>query len=222
MTKIAVIEDDKLYNEALCISLKKEGYTVESGFSADDGKSIAASYPDLVILDLGLPDGTGIDVCRYIKGISDIPVIFLTARDEEADMIRAYDNGCDDYVVKPFPIRVLKKKVEAVLKRHSSGKSAILYKDLLIDCEKRTVSYKRREIRLSAREFELLEFLAKNKGQILSKETLLREVWDSKGMFVEENTVNVTINRLRKKIEPDVSNPMFINNIFGMGYKFGE
>lgn len=222
MKKIAIIEDDKLYNEALTISFKKAGYEVVSGFSCNDGKNLVAQHPDFMLLDIGLPDGDGIEVCRYVRGISQIPVLFLTARDEEVDMIRAYDSGCDDYVVKPFPVNILKKKVEVILKRNEISNETIIYKGLTIDYNKKTVSYEGNEIRLSAKEFDLLEYLSGNKGQVLSKEKILRAIWDVEGSFVDENTVNVTINRLRKKLEPKGSGKKFITNVFGMGYKFGD
>lgn len=222
MKKIAIVEDDKLYNEALAISFQKEGYEVLRGFNANDGKNLISAHPDLVILDIGLPDGDGIEVCNFIRGVSSIPVLFLTARDEEIDMIRAYDSGCDDYVVKPFPIDVLKKKAAAILKRNDPEQNLLLYKGLTVDYRKKAASYEGREISLTPKEFDLLEVLSKNKGAVLSKEKLLETVWDVSGAFVEDNTVNVTINRLRKKIEPDDSETTFINNVFGMGYKFGD
>lgn len=222
MKKIAIIEDDKLYNEALSISFQKEGYDIIRGFNVNDGKNLVAKHPDIMLLDIGLPDGDGIEVCNYVRGVSDIPVIFLTAKDEEIDMIHAYDAGCDDYVVKPFPIGVLKKKVLAVLKRKDAGQDELTYKGLQINYGKKTVAYQGEKIKLSAKEFDLLAYLSKNKGQVLSKEKLLEKVWDAEGSFVDENTVNVTINRLRKKIEPKDTGTMFINNVFGMGYRFGE
>ncbi len=220
--KIAIVEDDKLYNEALTISFKKEGYDVISGFSANDGKNMVAEHPDLVILDVSLPDGSGIDVCKYIRGVSGIPVLFLTARDEEIDMIMAYDAGCDDYVNKPFPVDVLKKKVAAILKRNDVNSGSLMYKGLLIDYDKRSVSYEGQKISLTSKEFGLLEYLSKHRGTVVSKDKLLEAIWDVNGSFVEENTVNVTINRLRKKIEPDGTETTFINNVFGMGYRFGD
>lgn len=222
MKKIAIIEDDKLYNEALTISFKKEGYEVISGFSCNDGKNLTGEHPDIMLLDMGLPDGEGLDVCKYVRSTSQTAILFLTARDEEIDMINAYDCGCDDYIVKPFPINILKKKVEAILKRNEVIKESLIYKGLTIDYSRKSVIYEGQEIKLSAKEFDLLEYLSKNKGQVLSKEKLLENIWDAEGSFVDENTVNVTINRLRKKIEPKNSDIKFINNIFGMGYKFGE
>lgn len=222
MKKIAIIEDDKLFNEALSIAFKKEGYEVMRGFNCNDGKNLANEYPDIMILDLGLPDGDGIEVCNYARTIGDIPILFLTAKDEEIDMIHAYDAGCDDYVVKPFPINILMKKVDAILRRNETDKEELKYKGLTIDYKKKEVSYEGQKIKLSAKEFELLEFLSKHKGQVLSKDKLLEAVWDQDGSFVDENTVNVTINRLRKKIEPKDHDVTFINNVFGMGYKFGD
>lgn len=222
MRTIAIVEDDKLFNKALSISFEKEGYNVLNGFNANDGKNLVSLNPDIMLLDIGLPDGNGIDVCKYVRSVSHIPVIFFTAKDEEIDMIRGYDSGADDYVVKPFPINVLKKKVDAILKRENPQTDILKYRGLTIDYDKKTVYYKDKGIKLSAKEFKLLEYLAKNKGQVLSKQKILEQIWDSEGSFVDENTVNVTINRLRKKLEPEDSDTVFINNVFGMGYRFGE
>ena len=132
------------------------------------------------------------------------------------------DLGADDYLVKPFPMAVLLKHVEAVLRRSSSEKDVLSYMDLQIDFQRKSVSYKGAEIKLTAREYGVLALLAKNQGRIVTKEMILEQVWDAEGAFVEENTVNVTLSRLRKKIEPEPASPIFIRNVFGMGYTFGK
>lgn len=222
MTTIAIIEDDKLFNEAVAIFLKKEGFQTISGFSCREGIEILSKEPDLMLIDITLPDGEGFEVCRRAEEFHHIPSIFFTARDEELDMLKAFDSGCDDYVVKPFPMRVLKKRIEAVLRRSSGQRQFFSYRGLQIDFEKKQVTLESQAVRLTAREFRLLAFLAQNRGQVLTKERILQKLWDADGNFVEENTLSVAINRLRKKIEPDPANPVFIRNIFGMGYTFGE
>lgn len=221
MTKITIIEDDKLLNQALAISLEKEGFAVVCGFSRTEGMALAEQNPSLMLIDINLPDGEGFDICRKAREVGNIPCIFLTARDEEVDMVQAFDSGCDDYVVKPFPMSVLKKRITALLRRSGEEKQLFAYKGLQIDFDKKQVFYQQKEIKLTVREYHLLEFLTKNQGQVLSKDHILQALWDGRGAFVEENTLSVTVNRLRKKIEPEPTAPIFIRNIFGMGYTFG-
>ena len=220
MKKIAVIEDDELLNQALVITLEKEGYQVTAGKSCREGIALLQDGPDLMLVDINLPDGNGIAVCREAERFGKIPVLFLTARDEEQDMLEAFEAGCDDYVVKPFQMNVLKKRIEAILRR--SGGDVFLYRGLKIDWKKKRVFYQEQRVSLTAKEYSLLELLVQNRGQVLTKEIILERIWDIDGLFVVENTVSVTINRLRKKIEPDNSHPIFVKNVFGLGYTFGD
>ena len=222
MKKIAIIEDDRLFNEALYQYFLKAEYEVRRAFSFREGTLLIDDHPDLMIIDINLPDGEGLDLCRRAHDYNHIPVIFLTARDEEEDMICAFDLGADDYLVKPFPMKVLLKHVEAVLRRTEEDKNLFHYMDLAVDLDSRQVTYQGRDIRLTAKEYELLALLIRNKGQVVTKELILDQVWDQSGAFVEEHTINVTLSRLRKKIEPDPANPIFIKNVFGLGYVFGK
>lgn len=222
MKTIAVIEDDKLLNEALKIMLEKAGYHVVKAESCKEAERLIKDEVSLMVVDIGLPDGEGIELCKKAREFSEIPVIFLTARDEEEDMLRAFDYGADDYLVKPFPMQVLRKHIEAVLRRSDSDNSVFSYRGLRIEYERMQVSYEGKPVKLSAREYKLLELLAKNKNKIVTKRMMLEQVWDAEGNFVEENTVNVTLNRLKKKIEPNPSEPVFIKNVFGLGYILGE
>lgn len=222
MKKIAMIEDDQLFNEALYQFLVKAEYEVKRAFSFGEGLLLIDDHPDLMIIDINLPDGEGLDLCRRAHEYNHIPVIFLTARDEEEDMIRAFDLGADDYLVKPFPMKVLLKHVEAVLRRTEEEKNLFHYMDLAVDLDSRQVTYQGKDIRLTAKEYQLLAILIRNKGQVVTKELILDQVWDQSGAFVEEHTINVTMSRLRKKIEPDPANPIFIKNVFGLGYVFGK
>lgn len=219
MIKIGVIEDEPLLNEALCVSLEKEGYEVHCGFNVKEGIKLLDKNLDLLLLDITLPDGQGFSIIERSK---ELPTIFLTARDDEIDMINAFERGCEDYIVKPFSMEVLKRRIQVVLRRNSKKLNTLIYEDLKIDYEKRQVYNNNGLVMLTAKEYQLLEYLSKNMGQVLSKEMILQKVWDIDGMFVVDNTVSVTVNRLRKKIEPDSKSSVYIKNVFGMGYVFGE
>ncbi len=218
MIKVGIVEDDMLLNEALCISLEKKGFKVYTANSVKNGLELLKENINILLLDINLPDGLGFSISEKAK---NIPIIFLTARDGEVDMIKAYDQGCEDYIVKPFSMEILKRKIQVVFRRIKEEK-IFEYKLLKIDYNKKQGSYKDKLIKLTAKEYRLLEYLSNNIGQVISKELILQEIWDIDGNFVVDNTVSVTINRLRKKIEPDYNNPMFIRNIFGLGYVFGE
>ena len=219
MIKVGLIEDDRLLNESLALLLEKEGYQIYKGYSVADGLKLLNNGLDLLILDVTLPDGLGFSIIERAKAV---PVIFLTARDEEADMIRAYERGCEDYIVKPFSAEILKRRIQVVLRRNASDGDVLEYQGLRIDYEKKTVSAGQEKLKLTSREYKLLEYLSRNMGQILSKEMILGKVWDIDGNFVGDNTVSVTINRLKKKLGKTAEGMEYIRNVFGMGYVFGE
>lgn len=219
MIKVGLIEDDRLLNESLALLLEKEGYQIYKGYSVADGLKLLNNGLDLLILDVTLPDGLGFSIIERAKAV---PVIFLTARDEEADMIRAYERGCEDYIVKPFSAEILKRRIQVVLRRNASDGDVLEYQGLRIDYAKKTVYAGQEKLKLTSREYKLLEYLSRNMGQILSKEMILGKVWDIDGNFVGDNTVSVTINRLKKKIGKTADGMEYIRNVFGMGYVFGE
>lgn len=219
MIKVGLIEDDRLLNESLALLLEKEGYRIYKGYSVADGLKLLNNGLDLLILDVTLPDGLGFSIIERAKAV---PVIFLTARDEEADMIRAYERGCEDYIVKPFSAEILKRRIQVVLRRNASDGDVLEYQGLRIDYAKKTVSAGQEKLKLTSREYKLLEYLSRNMGQILSKEMILGKVWDIDGNFVGDNTVSVTINRLKKKLGKTAEGMEYIRNVFGMGYVFGE
>lgn len=219
MIKVGLIEDDRLLNESLALLLEKEGYQIYKGYSVADGLKLLNNGLDLLILDVTLPDGLGFSIIERAKAV---PVIFLTARDEETDMIRAYERGCEDYIVKPFSAEILKRRIQVVLRRNASDGDVLEYQGLRIDYAKKTVSAGQEKLKLTSREYKLLEYLSRNMGQILSKEMILGKVWDIDGNFVGDNTVSVTINRLKKKLGKTAEGMEYIRNVFGMGYVFGE
>ena len=138
-------------------------------------------------------------------------------------MLRAFDCGADDYLVKPFPMAVLLRHAQAVLRRSGEGGAKLFcYEDLSIDFERKQVMNRGRAINLTNKEYGLLELLARNRKKVVTKQMMLEQIWDEQGSYVEDNTVNVTLSRLRKKIEPDPANPVYIKNVFGLGYTFGE
>ncbi len=138
-------------------------------------------------------------------------------------MLRAFDCGADDYLVKPFPMAVLLKHAQAVLRRTGEKDAKLFcYEDLNIDFARKQVTSQGRSVNLTKKEYDLLALLARNRTKVITKQMMLEQIWDVQGSFVEENTVNVTLSRLRKKIEPDPANPVYIKNVFGLGYTFGE
>lgn len=223
MKKIIIVEDDILLNRALCKTFVNAGYKVKGAISVKEGLEAFDSGAELMIIDIGLPDNEGFELCRKVREKDGTPVIFLTARDDEIDMIRAFDCGADDYLVKPFPMSVLLKHIEAVLRRtEQDNLGKFCYEDLYIDFERKRVTSCGIDVRLTPKEYVLLELLVKNRNRVVTKQMMLEQIWDGQGTYVEENTVNVTVSRLRKKIEPNPSDPVYIRNVFGLGYTFGE
>lgn len=220
METIAIIEDDALLNQALTITLQKAGYTILSAHNCRDGRKLIGQLPDLILLDIGLPDGNGMELCHIATEQTESPVLFLTALDEEIDMIRGFDAGCEDYIAKPFSMEILLRRIEVILRRKRS-KNIFSYGELEVHFDQKQLYIHDKPVKLTAKEYQLLECFIHNQGQVLTKETLLQKLWDSKGIFVEENTLFVTITRLRKKMETDPSVPVYIKTVYGIGYIFG-
>lgn len=221
MANIFLLEDDKILSKGISIALKKDEHSVVTAYGYLEAlqKYQNGKY-DLFLLDINLPDGSGLEFCRKIRETSEIPVLFLTANDTEEDMLNGFGVGCDDYISKPFPIEVLRKKVLAVLKRTGGGKSRIKYRDLEVDKEKCFVLMNGQEIHLTSTEYKLLIYLMENKGRVVRKAMLLEQLWDIDGNFVDDNTVRVNIKRLRQKLNDEKQE--YIVTVFGMGYTFGE
>lgn len=221
--KVIIVEDDRLLNRALCKTFTNAGYEAAGAMSMQEAENFLEDGTALMVVDIGLPDGDGFALCRKVQESTQIPVIFLTARDDEADMLRAFDCGADDYLVKPFPMAVLLKHAQAVLRRTGEEDAKLFcYEDLSIDFARKQVTSQGRSVNLTNKEYDLLALLVRNRTKVITKQMMLEQIWDVQGSFVEENTVNVTLSRLRKKIEPDPASPVYIKNVFGLGYTFGE
>ena len=219
MNKILIVEDDKILNRGVTFALKKEGYEVICAYSKEEGREVILNNKiDFLLLDINLPDGSGLDLCKEIRDTGDFKIVFFTANDTEEDMLKGFENGADDYISKPFSIEVLKRKVNAMLRNKQRDESIFEYKDLKIDFDKMAVYKNNLDISLSVTEYRLLELLVKNKGKVITKEIILDKIGDSRGSFVYENTLAVTIRRLRKKIEDDPSYPTVIKTSWGKGY----
>ena len=222
MSTILIIEDDKLLNEGISFALKNEGYNVLSSHNNREAKKMLNDKVDLILLDINLPDGDGIDICKYIRKEMSMPIIFLTAKDTEEDIVRGFKAGGDDYITKPFSLPILKERIKAVLKRGTAQGNIYNFKELKFDFDKLSLTKNDLEIPITKIEVKLLELFIENKGKVLTRTQILEKIWDIDGDFIDENTVSVNIRRLRTKIEDDPSNPIFIKTVFGIGYIWGD
>ncbi len=224
MGRILLIEDDESLALGIEYSLMEEGYQVLRGGTVEEGKCIfEEGIFDLVLLDINLPDGTGYDICKYIKSKSEVPVIFLTALDEEVNVVLGLDMGGDDYITKPFRVRELLSRIKAVIRR--SKKAVVeskLFKsgDIEINTSTAEIMKKGEKINLTAQEYRLLLIFINNAKEVLSKEKLLNEIFEGEGAYVDENTLSVYVKRLREKLEDERSSPKYIITKRGLGYKW--
>lgn len=218
---IFLLEDDEAIGIGLTYSLENEGYNVTLAKSVKEVEKIIDEKEfSLYILDLTLPDGSGYDVCKRIKAKGDLPVIFLTAYDDEVNVIMGFELGADDYISKPFRVKELMLRIKSVMRRYSNETSDGIIKinNLKINTNEAKVYKNNEEIILTAMEYRLLLILLSNRGKVLSRTTLLENIWDVAGDFVEDNTLTVYIKRLRDKIEEDPAKPEFIKTVRGLGY----
>ncbi len=221
MANIFLLEDDRILSRGISIALKKDEHTVTAVYGyAEALLQYQTQKYDLFLLDINLPDGSGLAFCEKIRETSETPILFLTANDTEEDMLEGFGAGCDDYIAKPFSVEVLRKKVLAVLKRTGAGNSRMKYRDLELDKENCFVLMKGQELHLTSTEYRLLLYLMENRGRIVTKAMLLERLWDAEGSFVDENTLRVSIKRLRQKLGD--ANQEYIVTVFGIGYTFGE
>ena len=218
---IFLLEDDEAIGIGLTYSLENEGYNVTLAKSVKEAEKIIDEKEfSLYILDLTLPDGSGYDVCKRIKAKGDLPVIFLTAYDDEVNVIMGFELGADDYISKPFRVKELMLRIQSVMRRYSNETSDGIIKinNLKINTNEAKVYKNNEEIILTAMEYRLLLILLSNRGKVLSRTALLENIWDVAGDFVEDNTLTVYIKRLRDKIEEDPAKPEFIKTVRGLGY----
>lgn len=218
---IFLLEDDEAIGIGLTYSLENEGYNVTLAKSVKEAEKIIDEKEfSLYILDLTLPDGSGYDVCKRIKAKGDLPVIFLTAYDDEVNVIMGFELGADDYISKPFRVKELMLRIKSVMRRYSNETSDGIIKinNLKINTNEAKVYKNNEEIILTAMEYRLLLILLSNRGKVLSRTALLENIWDVTGDFVEDNTLTVYIKRLRDKIEEDPAKPEFIKTVRGLGY----
>ena len=220
MQKIIVVEDDRKLNRAVCYALEKEGYGVVSSYSIEEAKAVfLQGGVQLVLLDVNLPDGEGFEFCKWVKAQAAVPVLFLTARDLEEDALNGYELGAEDYVTKPFSMKILLKKIDVILKRTET--EGHLYFDdgfLKADFEAAKMEAGGQECVLTPTEFRLLRQFVTNRGKLLTYEVLLERLWDVNGQFVDKHTLAVNVNRLRRKIEDEEHR--YISNVYGMGYQW--
>jgi two-component system, OmpR family, KDP operon response regulator KdpE len=218
--RVLFVDDEPQILRALRTTLRGAGYTVDSAASGGEALTAAAAYPpDAVILDLVLPDRSGIDVCRELRTWTKAPVIVLSAVGEEREKIAALDAGADDYVTKPFSVDELLARLRAVLRRRAPNQEPVLeIGELRIDVAERAVTSAGERVKLSPHEFDLLRVLAQNQGKLLTHRMLLREVWGP-AYQVEAHYLHVYISHLRKKIEPDPSSPRYLLTEPGAGYR---
>lgn len=216
--KILLVEDDAYLREGLCELLVKEGYQPYCACNCFDGKSLFnTSEYDLIILDVMLPDGNGLDLCAYIRQTgSVVPILFLTACDEEFQIVRGLDAGADDYVTKPFRLLELLSRIRALLRR-KKGVSIYKIDDITIDINNMSVRKGNENLFVTPTEFQLLSTLVQNSGVIVTRNTLLEKIWDCDGNYIDDNTLSVHISRLRDKIGAE-----HIVTVRGAGYRWEE
>ncbi len=233
-TKILIVEDEQSIVDILSFNLTKEGYDTLEALDGPTGLQLALEQnPDLVLLDLMLPGMSGFDVCRKIRGAgSAVPILMLTAREEEDDKVLGLELGADDYITKPFKNRELMARVKANIRRVAMAPAApppqeesgdvLRLGRVTVDREKATVFKDGRPVELTQREYDLVSFLAARPGKVFSREALMEHVWNYEGYVGDVRAVDVAVRRLREKFEDDPANPRFILTKRGMGYLFGE
>lgn len=218
---IFLLEDDEAIGIGLKYSLENEGYTITLARSVKQAESIIDKETfSLYILDINLPDGSGYDICRKVKEKGDFPVIFLTAYDDEVNVVMGLDIGADDYIIKPFRVRELAARIKSILRRCGKDKTESVVKlgNVSVNLNEARVTKGGEDVILTAMEYRLLLTFLNNRGRILSRSRLLEEIWDVDGDFVNDNTLTVYIKRLRDKIERDPACPSIIKTVRGLGY----
>ena len=222
---ILIVEDEAAIADSIAFALQRDGFLARHTTLGEQALAIARdTAPALVILDVGLPDISGLDVCRRLRQFSDVPVIFLTARSDEIDRIVGLEIGADDYVTKPYSPRELVARIRAVLRRQSADAAEVTTPTLTagpvrMDVERHVVTVDGAGVQLPLKEFELLELLLRNAGRVLTRGQLIDRVWGA-DYVGDTKTLDVHVKRLRSKVEPEPSAPRYIVTVRGLGYKF--
>ena len=214
--KILLVEDNEMIGKGLVYSLSKEGFETNIAYNAQEAESkIESNVYDIIILDVMLPDGNGFELCKHIKENKDIPIIFLTAKDDEKDVVNGFNLGADDYVIKPFRTMELISRIYNVLRRYNKDKNVIEIGQVRIDLEANRVYVDNKEVEFTALEYKILVLLYTNAGKTVTREKILDKIWDVAGNFVNDNTLTVYVKRIRDKLgKSDV-----IKTIKGIGYR---
>ena len=222
MRKILLVEDNETIILGLKYSLEQEGFEVDVAKSVKETQKKLENTFDLYLLDISLPDGNGFEICKEIKSKQDVPVIFLTERDEETNVVLGLDIGADDYIIKPFRIRELISRINSVLRRYDKNmaNSRIVYQDIVIDTKKAKVYQNNQEIIFTSLEYKILLMLFTNQNKLITRDQLLDKIWDIAGNFVNDNTLTVYIKRIREKIGDKQGN--IIQTVRGIGYRIGD
>ncbi len=221
MTRLLLVEDDLTIVSGLKYALEQQNYTVDVANTIKEAHELFNQHDfNLLILDINLPDGNGLDFCQEIRQTSNIPIIFLTASETENNIVIGLELGADDYITKPFRLRELLGRVKAVLRRYEGNQLKIIkIKDLEINLQNATVHKNDKEIVLTVIEYRLLLILAQNTNEIVSRAELVRSLFEFGSEYVSDNTLSVYLKRLREKIEDDPSNPVYIETVRRKGYR---
>jgi len=224
MHRILLVEDDLTLSQGIEFTLVKEGFNLMIANTLKKAEDLFNSQTfDLVLLDVMLPDGSGYDLCRKIRLTSQVPIVFLTACDDEVNVVLGLDIGGDDYISKPFRVKELVSRLKAILRRGISGvKSNITFANLELDISKGKLYKNNSEVLLSPVEYKLISIFMQNPTQLLTRNIILEKLWDASGEFVDDNTLSVYIRRLREKVEDEPSNPKYIETVRGMGYRWKQ
>jgi DNA-binding response OmpR family regulator len=224
MPRVLLIEDDEAVREGLSLALTYQGHTVDAVRTGEEGLELLGNIaPDVVVLDLMLPGVDGFEVCRRIRAAGDLPIIMLTARNDDIDVVAGLEAGADDYVAKPAQARVLEARIRAVLRRSSGSAPEVVaerYGDLTIDREGLVVTRLGQPVSLAPTELRLLLELSSSPGRVMSRQQLLESVWDQ-GYLGDSRLVDACVQRLRSKIEDDAAAPLYVQTVRGFGYRFG-
>ena len=219
---ILIVEDDTALNTGIMMSLKQNEYSFTQCYSFEEAENkVLNNEYDLVLLDVNLPDGNGFELCKKIREFSQVPIIFLTAKDLEIDELTGLEIGGDDYITKPFSLMILRARVARLLKRHKKDVSReIIIGDFSFDFEKMVFYKSGCKVELSKTEQRLLGVLINNKGNILKRDMLMDKIWNDEDEYFDENALSVVIKRLRNKLEDNPSKPKYIKTVYGLGYKW--